>query len=93
MDDNTLIEIGLREEGPLKVILGGWTEPDEHQQTVGIVGLLYVTTDVDKAEHEFQRLRATFPDRYYMVYSVPYDTDLSTLNHWPSLEITQQDLT
>ena len=92
MNDEELIQLGLSGKAPLKVILGGWTELNPDGQKVGVVGLLYVTTDVQQAQQQLARLRKQKPDHYSMVYSVPYDTDLSTLSHWPTLEIDPEDL-
>ncbi|MYV05678.1 MULTISPECIES: hypothetical protein [Furfurilactobacillus] len=92
MNDEELIQLGLSGKAPLKVILAGWTESNTDGQKVGVVGLLYVTTDVQRAQQQLTHLRKQNPEHYYMVYSVPYDTDLSTLSHWPTLEIEPEDL-
>ena len=31
-------------------------------------------------------------DVYFMVYSVPFDTDLTTIGHYPSIAISMDDL-
>lgn len=33
-----------------------------------------------------------YPEKFYMVYSVPLNVDLTTLSHYPSIEISQEDL-
>ncbi len=31
-------------------------------------------------------------DAYFMAYSVPFDTDLTTIGHYPSIAISKEDL-
>lgn len=55
--------------------------------------LVYVTMDRVQAEANLRELlQQNEEERYYMVYSVPLDTDLTALSHYPSMEITKEDL-
>ena len=82
---------GLDGNAPLKLILCGHTE-QEGDGKVGVVSVVYATNDRANAETRLNELMKLHPDRYYMVYSVPLDEDLTVLEHYPSVEITQDDL-
>lgn len=88
MDDyKDLIELGLHGDGPLKVILKGFVEGGD-----GVVAVVFATLDEHKAKAEIERLNDTDTTSYYMVYSVPLDTDLTTIGHYPSIAISKEDL-
>ena len=55
--------------------------------------MVYITDDPKKAKQKYYELNATNDDEaYYMVYSCPLDTFLPSLGHYPSLEISKEDL-
>lgn len=86
------IKMGLDGEAPLKVILCGMVEENARGK-VGVVSVVYVTMDRVQAEAKLRELlQQNQEERYYMVYSVPLDTDLTALSHYPSIEITKEDL-
>ncbi|MBR0173285.1 MAG: NUDIX domain-containing protein [Lachnospiraceae bacterium] len=89
--NNEYFDLGLNGSAPLKVILCGKTEYVGNEK-VGVVSVVYATNDRAKAETRMNELMEAHPDRYYMVYSVPLDEDLTTLSHFPSIEITRDDL-
>lgn len=93
MEYKDYIELGLNGEEPLKLILCGSVENKENSK-VGVVSVVYATTDKNLAEQKIQELLKNNEnsDEYYMVYSVPLNTDLTTLKHYPSIEITKDDL-
>lgn len=93
MDYQDYIELGLNGEEPLKLILRGSVEGVENNK-VGVVAVVYATTNRNLAEQKLQELleNGDSSNEYYMVYSVPLDTDLTTLSHYPSIEITKDDL-
>lgn len=93
MEYKDYIELGLNGEAPLKLILCGSVENKENSN-VGVVAVVYATTDKKLAEQKMQELLKNNEDlsKYYMVYSVPLNTDLTTLNHYPSIEIAKNDL-
>lgn len=82
-----MVETALTDEQPLKLILKGWME-----EGVGVVAVVYATTDSNKARNCFEELTSTADeDYYYMVYSVPFDTDLTQIGHYPSIAISKED--
>ena len=91
MLDKDYLEQGLNGEAPLKVILCGSVQTAE-QEKVGVVSMVYATLDKEAAAGKIQELFSQNPQNYYMVYSVPFDVDLTTLTHYPSVAITKDDL-
>lgn len=93
MEYNDYIELGLNGEEPLKLILCGSVESKENNK-IGVVSVVYATIDKNLAEQKMQELlkNKDNSDKYYMVYSVPLNTDLTMLEHYPSIEITKNDL-
>lgn len=93
MEYKDYIELGLNGKEPLKLILCGSVENKENSK-VGVVSVVYATTDKNLAEQKMQELLEGKGnlEKYYMVYSVPLNTDLTTLKHYPSIEITKNDL-
>ena len=93
MEYKDYIELGLNGEDPLKLILCGSVESKDNNK-IGVVAVVYATTDKNLAEQKMQELLGDTnnSDKYYMVYSVPLNTDLTTLEHYPSIEITKNDL-
>lgn len=91
MEYHDYIKQGLNGEPPLELILCGNIQDIENNK-IGIVSVIYATTDKGLAEKQLHELMTANPDNYYMVYSVPLDTDLTTLTHYPSIAITKSDL-
>lgn len=91
MDYEEYIRQGLEGEAPLKLILCGEVQNTEPGKT-GVVSVVYATKDKGLAERKIRELAAASPNYYYMVYSVPLDTDLTKLPHYPSIAITESDL-
>ncbi|MGG4492433.1 hypothetical protein [Brevibacillus reuszeri] len=86
-DYMNMVEVALTDEQPLKLILKGWME-----EGVGIVAVVYATTDSNKARKRIKELAsAANEENYYMVYSVPFDTDLTQIGHYPSIAISKED--
>lgn len=83
-----MVAIGLHGEAPLKVILKGFIE-----NKVGVVAVVFATLNEKKAADEMERLLSQKEDDvYFIVYSVPFDTDLTTIGHYPSIAISNEDL-
>lgn len=57
-----------------------------------MVSVVFATEEKALARQKLQELSEKNPENYYMVYSVPLDMDLTTLPHYPSIEITREDL-
>lgn len=91
MELTDYIEMGLNGEAPLKVIMCGSVETNSNDN-IGVVSLVYATTDREMARERIYDLMEKDPESYYMVYSVPLDTDLTRLGHYPSISITKEDL-
>ncbi|GAA0392465.1 hypothetical protein [Paenibacillus motobuensis] len=82
-----MVEAALTDKQPLKLILKGWVE-----EGVGIVAVVYATTNSNKARNRFEELTSAANENiYYMVYSVPFDTDLTQMGHYPSIAISRED--
>lgn len=93
MDYQKYIDKGLNGKEPLKLILRGYVENMENNK-VGVVSVVYATNDKRLAEKKIQELNNSndYQNAYHMVYSVPLDTDLTKLEHYPSIEINKEDL-
>lgn len=92
MNDKDYLKMALQDDGNLKLILKGYVETADTEK-VGVIGVVYITDDPKKAEQKYYELNATNADEaYYMVYSCPLDTFLPSLGHYPSLEISKEDL-
>ena len=91
MEQPDYIEMGLNGEAPLKVIMRGSVEVVSNDN-IGVVSLVYATTDRNMAKEKIYDLLKNDPDSYHMVYSVPLDMDLTRLEHYPSIAITKEDL-
>lgn len=94
MNYQDYVELGLKDDGNLKVILKGSVEISAHKaEKVGVVGVVYITQSIERAKQKLEELTAKQAEGdYYMVYSCPFDTDLPALGHYPSIEITKTDL-
>lgn len=92
MTQDEYIALGLNGEGALKIIMKGSIEEHESQK-FAVVSVVFVTTNRILAQQKIEKL-ISIPDSnsYYMVYSVPLDTDLTTLEHYPSIAISKRDL-
>ena len=91
MSHEEYINLGLNGNAPLKVIMKGCVVESNGTRT-GVVSLVYASNNRDLVEHRIRELIDNDPAGYYMVYSVPLDTDLEKLTHYPSIEITKGDL-
>ncbi|MBO5336235.1 MAG: hypothetical protein J6A94_03790 [Lachnospiraceae bacterium] len=91
MEYQDYVQMGLNGDAPLKLILCGNVE-EANGDKVGVVSVVFATNDKVLAEQKMQELAEGNPEKYYMVYSVPLDTDLTNSSHYPSIEITKEDL-
>jgi hypothetical protein len=78
----------------IRMILCGSIEEStaEPHDNVGVVSVVYVSKDKDKIDSKLEELKKAHPDSFYMDYEVPMDTDLTTLEHYPGIEISKDDL-
>lgn len=58
---------------------------------IAVVSVVFLTLDATLAERRLRDLKASDPSSWYMVYSCPWDTDLTTLAHYPSVAVTAED--
>ena len=95
MTDEKLIKEGLNGKDSLKIILSGYVDKSENENTeekVGVVSVMFVSENKELVVKKIEEFEAKYPERYFMVYSVPLDTNLEELNHYPSIVIFQSDL-
>ncbi|WEV43722.1 hypothetical protein OZX56_00340 [Lactobacillus sp. ESL0684] len=86
------IKLALKKDGKLKLILKGATEL-KNDQKIGVVSVIYITRDVELAKKQFEKLtKHKENDDFYMIYSCDEDTYLPELEHYPSIEISKEDL-
>ena len=62
------------------------------EEKVGVVSVMFVSESKELVIKKIEEFEAKYPERYFMVYSVPLDTNLEELNHYPSIAIFQSDL-
>ena len=91
MNCNELVQMGLNGKDDLKLILSGYVK-EKKEGKIGIVSVVYATEDRGLAEKKFTQLSTSCPNKYFMIYSVPFNTDLDTLVHYPSIVIEKDDL-
>ncbi|BDR56461.1 hypothetical protein [Xylocopilactobacillus apis] len=88
MNYDELAALGLQDDGNLKLILKGSVE-----SKVGVFAVVFITKDVALAKKKLEEFnKSKNKDDYFMVYSCPTDTYLPDLGHYPSLEISKEDL-
>ena len=82
MDYQDYVELGLKDDGNLKVILKGGVEISTHAtEKVGVVSVVYITQNVERARQKLEELTSKQAEGdYYMVYSCPLDTDCQHLD-------------
>ncbi|SDA48920.1 hypothetical protein SAMN02910275_00793 [Butyrivibrio sp. INlla18] len=78
----------------VRMILCGSVEPSSQNQdeNVGVVSFVYVSEDEQGVKSKLEELQKVNPENFYMEYEVPLDQDLTELGHYPSIEISKEDL-
>lgn len=78
----------------VRMILCGSVEPSSQNQSenVGVVSVVYVSEDEQNVKNKLEELQEANPDYFYMEYEVSLDQDLTALEHYPSIEISKEDL-
>ncbi len=78
----------------IQMILCGSIEKSrsDENEKVGVVSVVYVSTDETKVKAKLEELKKQYPGNFYMEYSVPLDVELTALKHYPSIEISGDDL-
>ena len=94
MTDEKLVQLGLNGKNSLKMILSGYVENDKNEnggEKVGVVSVMFVSENKELVSKKMEEFEAKYPERYFMVYSVPLDTELEELDHYPSIAIFESD--
>ena len=55
-------------------------------------GAIFVSTEEEKIRNKLKKLQDKNPEKFYMEYVTPLDVDLTSLEHYPSIEISKNDL-
>lgn len=61
-------------------------------ERVGVVSVVFVSTEEDKIKVKLKELQDKNPENFYMEYVTPLNVDLTSLEHYPSIEISKDDL-
>lgn len=72
----------------IQIIVNTFIEKDK---TGAVVEVLYASADQDKVKAKYEELVAQYPENYLAIYDVPLDTDLNTLDHYPSVFIEKEE--
>ena len=57
----------------------------ENDKTGAVVEVLYASSNYEKVKAKYEELVAQYPDNYLAIYDVLLDTNLNTLDHYPSV--------
>lgn len=52
---------------------------------------MYASSDREKVKAKYEELVAHYPENYLAIYDVPLDTDLNTLDRYPSVWIGKEE--
>ena len=52
---------------------------------------MFASADQDMVQDKYEELTTQHPENYLAIYDVPLDTDLNTLNHYPSVCIGKEE--
>ena len=58
-------------------------------EKVGVVSVVFVSTEEEKIKNKLKNLQDKNPEKFYMEYVTPLDVDLTSLEHYPSIEISK----
>ena len=72
----------------IQIIVNTFIEKDK---TGAVVEVLYASAHQDKVKAKYEELAAQYPENYLAIYDVPLDTDLNTLDHYPSVFIEKEE--
>ena len=61
-------------------------------ERVGGVSGVFVSTEEEKIKIKLKELQDKNPENFYMEYVTPLNVDLTSLEHYPSIEISKDDL-
>lgn len=72
----------------IQIIVNAFVE--EGKETA-VVEVLFASADHEKGKAKYEELAAQYPENYLAIYDVPLDTDLNTLDHYPSVFIGKEE--
>ena len=72
----------------IQLIVNAFVEKDK---TGAVVEVLYASSDHEKVKAKYEDFIAKYPVNYLAIYDVPLDTDLNTLDHYPSVWIGKEE--
>ena len=72
----------------IQIIINAFVEKD---RTGAVVEVLYASSDYEKVKAKYQALTAQYPENYIAIYDLPLDTDLNTLDYYPSVWIGEEE--
>ena len=58
-------------------------------EKVGVVSVVFVSTEEEKIKNKLKKLQDKNPEKFYMEYVTPLDVDLTSLEQYPSIEISR----
>lgn len=61
-------------------------------ERVGVVSVVFVSTEEEKIKIKLKELQDKNPENFYMEYVTPLNVDLTSLEHYPSIAISKDDL-
>ena len=72
----------------IQIIVNAFIETDK---TEAVVEVLFASSDREKVKAKHEELVAQYPENYLAIYDLPLDTDLNTLDHYPSVWIGKEE--
>ena len=63
----------------------------EESKETAVVEVLFASADHEKVKAKYQELKIQYPNNYLAIYYLPLDTDLNTLDHYPSVWIGKEE--
>ena len=72
----------------IQIIVNAFIEKDN---TGAVVEVLFASDDQDKVQAKYEELVAQHPENYLAIYDLPLDTDLNSLEHYPSVFIGKEE--
>lgn len=78
----------------VRMILCGEVEDSRMNpsEKIGVVSVVFVSTEEDKIKMKLKELQDKNPENFYMEYVTPLNVDLTSLEHYPSIAISKDDL-
>lgn len=78
----------------IRMILCGNVEDSRMNpsEKVGVVSVVFVSTEEEKIKIKLKELQDKNPEKFYMEYVTPLNIDLTSLEHYPSIAISKDDL-